>query len=192
MEPMNSADVKEYFDRVSAEWDDMRSSFYNKGVIDALAASTQTGSTMTVLDVGTGTGFVAVGLAPLAATVFGVDNSPAMLAVANNNFTALHVANATLIQAELDDLPLVSASVDASVANMVLHHAPNPANMLREMTRVTRPGGRVAITDAVAHSYEWMRTEQADIWLGFSEHEMAQFFSDAGLVEYGYASLGMQ
>ncbi len=189
---MNSADVKEYFDKVSAEWDDMRSSFYNNGVIDALAASTQTDSTMTVLDVGTGTGFVAAGLAPLAAKVIGVDNSAAMLAVANNNFTALRVTNATLVRAELDDLPVVSASVDASVANMVLHHAPNPANMLREMTRVTRPGGRVAVTDAVAHRYEWMRTEQADIWLGFSEHEIAQFFNDAGLVEYGYASLGMQ
>ncbi len=170
----------------------MRSSFYNQGVIDALAAYTKTNTVMTVLDVGTGTGFVASGLAPLAGAVVGVDNSPAMLAVAATNFTALDVTNAALVHAELDDLPLAGASVGAAVANMVLHHAPNPAAMIQEMTRVTRPGGWVAVTDAVAHSYEWMRTEQADIWLGFSEHDLAQFFAHAGLVEYGYASLGMQ
>ncbi len=50
----------------------------------------------------------------------------------------------------------------------------------------------MAITDEVEHPYEWMRTEQADIWLGFTEDQIAQFFADARLVEYGYASLGMQ
>jgi len=50
----------------------------------------------------------------------------------------------------------------------------------------------VAITDEVEHSYEWMRVEQADLWLGFSPEQVDGFFRQAGLVEYGYASLGMQ
>jgi ubiquinone/menaquinone biosynthesis C-methylase UbiE len=75
---------------------------------------------------------------------------------------------------------------------MVLHHATKPAVMLCEMARVVRPGGKVAVTDAVEHGYEWMRAEQADIWLGFSPEQVEGFFRQAGLVDYGYASLGMQ
>jgi ubiquinone/menaquinone biosynthesis C-methylase UbiE len=189
---MDSAQVKAFFDEVSTDWDEMRSGFYNEAVIDALIAHADVDSSTVVLDVGTGTGFVAAGLAPHARGVLGVDNSAAMLGVAASNLAALGVDNVVFIEGALDRLPLPDDSVDAAVANMVLHHAPEPAAMLGEMARVTRPGGWVAVTDEVEHSYEWMRVEQADIWLGFSQTDVSEFFSDARLVEYGYASLGMQ
>lgn len=189
---MDSSDVKAFFERVSVEWDDMRSSFYNADIIEALAQRTELGSTMTVIDVGTGTGFVAAGLAGRAAGVVGIDNSPAMLAVARDNLEALGADNVTLLDGEVDALPLPDDSVDVAVANMVLHHAPDPGAMLAEMTRVVRPGGRIAITDEIAHPYEWMRTEQADLWLGFSREQIDGYFNQARLANYGYASLGMQ
>lgn len=189
---MDSADVKAFFERVSVEWDQMRSSFYNASIIDALAERTGVGPRSLVVDVGTGTGFVAAGLAGRVAHVAGVDNSPAMLAVAAGNLTELGVDNVTLTEGELDALPLPDDSVDAAVANMVLHHAPDPAAMLTEMARVVRPGGTVAVTDEVAHPYEWMRTEQADLWLGFTPQQVEEFFCAAGLADRGYASLGMQ
>jgi ubiquinone/menaquinone biosynthesis C-methylase UbiE len=64
--------------------------------------------------------------------------------------------------------------------------------MLAEMARVVRPGGVVAVTDEVEHEYEWMRTEQADLWLGFSQSQVEAFFGTARLAAYGYDSLGMQ
>ena len=75
---------------------------------------------------------------------------------------------------------------------MVLHHATDPGAMVGEMTRVTRPGGWVAITDEIEHPYEWMRTEHADIWLGFSAAQVEGFFGDSRLQHYGYAPLGTQ
>jgi ubiquinone/menaquinone biosynthesis C-methylase UbiE len=189
---VDSADVRAFFERVSGEWDSMRSSFYNERVIDALAERAGVDSTCRVVDVGTGTGFVAAGLAPRAAAVIGVDNSPAMLAVAERNLRALHVGNVQLLEGELDVLPLEDDSMDAAVANMVLHHAPDPAAMLTEMARVVRSGGVVAVTDEVEHEYEWMRTEQADLWLGFSQSQVEDFFGSARLAAYGYDSLGMQ
>ena len=48
------------------------------------------------------------------------------------------------------------------------------------------------MTDEVAHHYEWMRTEQADIWLGFTKRDVGGFFENAGLRKHGYARLGMQ
>jgi ubiquinone/menaquinone biosynthesis C-methylase UbiE len=189
---MDSADVKAFFERVSVEWDEMRSSFYNEAVIDALAERAEVDGHTRVVDVGTGTGFVAAGLAPRVRSVVGVDSSPAMLAVAADNLHALGLDNVTLVEGTVDALPLDDDSVDAAVANMVLHHAQDPTAMLTEMARVVRPGGMVAITDEVEHTYEWMRTEQADLWLGFAEQDVADFFARSRLVEYGYASLGMQ
>ena len=124
--------------------------------------------------------------------MIGVDNSPAMLAVAERNLRALDVDNVRLLKGELDALPLEDDSMDAAVANMVLHHAPDPAAMLTEMARVVRPGGVVAVTDEVEHDYEWMRTEQADLWLGFTQSQVEAFFGSARMAAYGYDSLGMQ
>jgi ubiquinone/menaquinone biosynthesis C-methylase UbiE len=189
---VDSADVKAYFERVSTDWDDMRSSFYNAAVIDALALHGGVDANTRVVDVGTGTGFVAVGLAGRARSVIGVDNSPAMLSVAADNVAECGLGNVSLISGEIDQLPLDNNSVDVAVANMVLHHAPDPAAMVAEMARVVRPGGTVAITDEIEHDYEWMRTEQADLWLGFTPGQVQGFFGQASLQQYGYASLGMQ
>ena len=189
---MDSAGVKAFFDSVSTQWDDMRASFYNEQVIICLASAIDAKAATVVVDVGTGTGFVAAGLAPAVGHVIGIDNSEPMLAVARENFAALGIANVETRTGDLDALPLDDRSVDAAVANMVLHHAPDPAAMLADMARVTRLGGWVAITDEVAHPYEWMRTEQADIWLGFTAEEIAGFFESAGLTDYRYVTLGIQ
>ena len=181
---MNATDVKTFFEAAAAEWDTMRLAYYDEQVIETLAHAIAIDHTKTVLDVGTGTGFIAAGLAPQAKRVIAIDNSPAMLDVARDNLD--------VCEADLTQLPLGDDSVDAAIANMVLHHAENPAEMVSEMTRVVRPNGWVAITDAVEHSYEWMRTEQADIWLGFTPEQVEGFFGSARLVRYGYATLGSQ
>lgn len=56
---MDAVSVREFFERVASEWDDMRSAWYDEKVIAELARRAHVGPTTTVLDVGTGTGFVA-------------------------------------------------------------------------------------------------------------------------------------
>jgi ubiquinone/menaquinone biosynthesis C-methylase UbiE len=77
---------------------------------------------------------------------------------------------------EIDALPLYDGEADAVMANMVLHHAPDPTHAILEMVRVLKPGGRLIITDADTHTYEWLRTEQHDRWLGFDRKEIARWF----------------
>jgi ubiquinone/menaquinone biosynthesis C-methylase UbiE len=189
---MNASDVKTFFEAAAAEWDTMRLTYYDEQVIETIADAIAIDDTQTVLDVGTGTGFIAAGLAPRADRVIAIDNSPSMLDIARDNLARLAIDNVDVHEADLTHLPLENGSVDAAVANMVLHHAEDPAGMLAEMTRVVRPGGWVAITDAVEHPYEWMRTEQADIWLGFTPEQVEGFFGFARLARYGYATLGSQ
>jgi ubiquinone/menaquinone biosynthesis C-methylase UbiE len=189
---MNSSDVKTFFEAAAGDWDTMRLNYYDERVIETIADAIAIDDTQTVLDVGTGTGFIAAGLASRADRVIAIDNSPAMLEVARDNLAQLGIDNVEFHEADLTHLPLDADSVDAAVANMVLHHTEHPAGMLAEMTRVVRPGGWVAITDAIQHPYEWMRTEQADIWLGFTPEQVEGFFGSARLARYGYATLGSQ
>lgn len=191
-----AAEIQAFFERVAGDWDTMRLAYYDESVIERMALhaglSVETGGSARVVDVGTGTGFVAAGLAPLAARVIGIDNSPAMLETARGNLKALEASNVDLLQADLSRLPLADGSMDAAFANMVLHHAEDPAAMLSEMARVTRPGGAVVITDEAEHPYEWMRLEHADVWLGFTESQVRGFFEESGLESHGYEPLGMQ
>ncbi len=189
---MNTSDVKSFFEAAATHWDAMRLTYYDERVIETIAEAIAIEETQTVLDVGTGTGFIAAGLATRAARVVAIDNSPAMLDVARDNLAQLGIDNVELREGDLTQLPLDDDSIHAAVANMVLHHTEDPAGMLAEMSRVVRPGGWVAITDAVEHPYEWMRTEQADIWLGFTPEQVEGFFGSARLARYGYATLGSQ
>lgn len=174
----------------------MRLAYYDESVIQRMSLcsgiTSESGRSLRVVDVGTGTGFVAAGLASQVERVIGVDNSPAMLGTARENLDALGVENVELLEGDLSELPLADGSVDAAFANMVLHHAEEPATMLAEMTRTVNPGGYVVIADEVEHPYEWMRHEHADVWLGFTQGQIERYFEEAGLIEYGYESLGMQ
>lgn len=71
----------------------MRSSFFDEAVTDALADHAVIDADSTVVDVGSSTGYIAAGPAPLAAPVIAVDKSPAMLAVAQLNLAALNIGN---------------------------------------------------------------------------------------------------
>jgi ubiquinone/menaquinone biosynthesis C-methylase UbiE len=188
----SAKEVQAFFERVASDWDTMRLAYYDERVIEKMTEVSGADEDATVVDVGTGTGFVAAGLAPRVKRVIGIDNSPAMLEVARANLDTLGIANVELVQGEVNYLPLADGSMEAAFANMVLHHAENPASMLQEMVRVVKPGGMVAVTDEVEHPYGWMRQEHADVWLGFRREQVESFFGQAGLMGFGYESLGMQ
>jgi len=192
MSHLSTKRVKAFFDEVASDWDTMRIAYYDEGVIDLMATAVELGRSMTVADIGAGTGFVAAGVAPRVARVIAVDSSPEMLAIARHNLATLNIDNVELVEGDIEALPLADDSVDAAFANMVLHHAQNPAAMLAEMARIVRPGGTVAICDEVEHPYQWMRTEHADVWLGFSEPQIQAFFASAGLDSPTIESLGRQ
>jgi ubiquinone/menaquinone biosynthesis C-methylase UbiE len=189
---LSAREVQKFFGRVASDWDTMRLAYYDERVIERMVAVSGLDEGTTVADVGTGTGFVAAGIAPRVGRVIAVDNSSAMLEVARKNLSDLGLENVEFVEGDVRALPIESGSVDAVFANMVLHHAEDPTAMLREMSRIAKPSGLVAVVDEVEHPYSWMREEHADLWLGFTPEQVEGFFSEAGLTDYGYESLGMQ
>jgi SAM-dependent methyltransferase len=97
------------------------------------------------VDVGCGTGRALPALrAAVGPTgqVLGVDITPEMLAVAAERAAPL---GAGLLLADARRLPLPDAAADALFAAGLIAHLPDPLAGLRELARVTRPGGRLVI-----------------------------------------------
>jgi arsenite methyltransferase len=170
----------EYFEKVADQWDELRTGYFTEAVRDAALRKAYLRPEMTVADVGAGTGFITTGLAPLVNHVHVLDGSPAMLEVARRNLSDLD--NLTFHEADGLRLPLPDSSLDAAFANMYLHHCPDPLASIREIVRALRPGGRLVITDMDAHTNERLKTEMADVWLGFDREQIRQWLTEAGLV----------
>ena len=170
--------TREYFDRVADKWDDMRKAFFGEGVRQAAVQAAGVRPGFVVADIGTGTGFIAEAALDAGATVIGVDNSDGMLARVSERFRGRPFEPR---RGDTDGLPLKDGEADAVLANMVLHHAPDPAAAIKEMSRALKPGGTLVITDADSHTHEWLRTEQHDRWLGFDRGAVADWFRAAGL-----------
>ena len=104
----------------------------------------------TVLDVATGTGLVARELVHrFACSVVGLDQSPEMLAVAAVRTRGLPI---TLVQGRAERLPFADGEFAALTFTYLLRYVADPAETMRELARVVRPGGTVAMLEfAVPH-----------------------------------------
>lgn len=172
-------DPQTYFTNVASQWDEIRTGYFTEHMRDAAIAKALIPADAIVADIGTGTGFVAAGLAPHAAKVHGFDANEEMLEVAKKNLASF--SNVELRVAKGDQIPLPANSLDGVFANMYLHHAPEPDKAIKEMARVLKPGGVVCITDLDTHNHEWQREQMADLWLGFERDDIRKWFAEAGL-----------
>jgi ubiquinone/menaquinone biosynthesis C-methylase UbiE len=121
-------------------------------------------------------------LAEFAESIVAVDISKEMLRHARLRAKSLGLDDVEFVKADLRDLPIEDATIDAAFATLVLHHAVDPGAAVNEMARILRPGGTLVVVDLCAHGHEWLREEQGDAWLGFSRDELIGYLGKAGLV----------
>jgi ubiquinone/menaquinone biosynthesis C-methylase UbiE len=103
-----------------------------------------------VLDVATGPGFLAMLFASRVSEVTGIDLTPAMLARAEANRAARGRDNISYREGDAEALPFLHGTFDITSCGSAFHHFPHPARVLREMVRVTRPGGCLALIDIIS------------------------------------------
>jgi arsenite methyltransferase len=117
---------------------------------NALAAL-QTGEV--VLDLGAGGGFdvfIAGRKVGAGGRAIGVDMTPEMLAKARKNIASYReragFENVEFRLGEIEHLPIADASVDVVISNCVINLSPDKPQVWREIARVLKPGGRVAVS----------------------------------------------
>jgi ubiquinone/menaquinone biosynthesis C-methylase UbiE len=104
---------------------------------------------MSVLDVGCGPGSITRGLAERVAPgqVVGVDLSKETLEAASREAAARGLHNLRFQEGSVYELPFPDGAFDVAYAHQVLQHLHQRAAALKEMLRVVKPGGRLAIRD---------------------------------------------
>jgi ubiquinone/menaquinone biosynthesis C-methylase UbiE len=134
----------------AADYDEMDHGSVNAAfAADAVAAI---GTPAEILDVGTGTALIPIAMAERApdAFLYAADLSLAMLARARDNVRQAGFARRiALLLADATELPWPTDRFDAVVSNSIVHHIPEPARMLSELVRVTKPGGCLFVRDLI-------------------------------------------
>ncbi|MDP7070757.1 MAG: ArsR family transcriptional regulator [Phycisphaerales bacterium] len=179
-------DTRAYFGSVGAEWTEVRAKLFGRTIaISWMPALLHQDSI--VADLGCGTGQIAAALAPWVARVEAVDREPAMLQAARRRLGAAE--NVRFHEADLTSLPLHPGSVDLAILSLVLHHLPNPDEVIHAAASLVADGGRVLIIDMARHERSEYRDTMGHLHLGFGESEVTAWCRDAGLSDARYALL---
>lgn len=115
----------------------------------------------TLLDIGCGPGTITVDLAELVAPAHavGIDSSADVVATAEASARARGVENVTFTVGNAYALPFDDGAFDVVHAHQVLQHLGDPVAGLRQMRRVTRPGGLIAARDVDYQTMTWYPAE---------------------------------
>ena len=103
-----------------------------------------------LLDIGTGPGDIPILLAKTAPDlrVIGIDAAASMLAIARDRVSRAGVSEQVRLQrADAKVLPFADSIFDGVISNGMLHHIPDPVDLLREAHRVLRPDGALLVRD---------------------------------------------
>ncbi len=105
------------------------------------------------LDVATGPGYVAMGFAARCREVVSLDLTEAPLTLARRMSEERGLTNLRIVGGDAASLPFAEAAFDVAVCCLALHHMEDPGRVVREMARVCRAGGSVAVEDMVASEH---------------------------------------
>jgi SAM-dependent methyltransferase len=123
-----------------------------------------------VVDVGSGAGFDSLQAARHvgdAGRVIGVDMTQSMLQKASEGAASVGLANVEFREGLAESLPVEDGWADVVISNGVINLTPDKISVLKEISRVLKPGGRVQIGDiAVEIEVPQTAKDDIDLWFG--------------------------
>jgi demethylmenaquinone methyltransferase/2-methoxy-6-polyprenyl-1,4-benzoquinol methylase len=137
--------LPDHYDRVGAVMSFGQDPRWRRALVDFIEPK----AGMRILDVATGTGMVAFALAARGAEVIGLDQSEAMLSGARARLqrTPELAGRLSLVLGEAEALPYADAEFDALSFTYLLRYVDDRAATMRELARVVKPGGRIAMVE---------------------------------------------
>jgi len=143
----HNAAVREQFRIQAGTFTD--SGFAARG-LDWIVAELEPAAGDQVLDVAAGAAHLGRALAPRVGHVSALDLTPEMLEQGQQLAADADLRNVAFLLGDAVALPWIDGQFDLVACRLTLHQVADPAAVVREMLRVTRPGGRVAVIDMTA------------------------------------------
>ena len=144
----------------------------------------------TVLDLGSGAGLDVLLSAKRVGPrgkAYGLDMTDEMLAEANANKAKSGLTNVEFLKGHIEDIPLPDGSVDVVISNCVINLSVDKDQVFREIDRVLKPGGRLAVSDIVTRGVMPEGVRQSLLaWAGCVAGALAEEEYTAKLVQAGF------
>lgn len=166
-----------FFRKAAAGWDQLRDEMYGKELTFQVLLSLLP-SHWVVADLGCGTGQVSLALAPCVKRVIAVDQSPEMLSKAQSAIG--EAGNVEVRAGDLENVPIQDGECHAALLLLVLSYVERPEQVIREASRILRPGGRLVVVDLCDHLREDFQQRMGQLWLGFEKKILGRYFRDNG------------
>jgi len=109
----------------------------------------------TLIDIGTGQGYVAIEMAKIGLNVIACDLTCEALDNITRFKRQFRLKNIDLIECKAERIPIKDESVDYIVANAILEHIPNEKDAVVEWKRILKKGGKIYITVPLKFKYLW-------------------------------------
>jgi SAM-dependent methyltransferase len=150
----------------------------------------------TVLDLGSGGGldcFLAAKKTGPSGHVIGVDMTPEMLLKARTAAERMGVTNVEFREGYLEALPVDDGTVDLVISNCVVNLSPDKPQVIREVFRVLKPGGRISISDTVTQGEisEELRRNM-DAWSACVSGSLDVKVYEAELAKAGFTDISIK
>jgi ubiquinone/menaquinone biosynthesis C-methylase UbiE len=178
--------MKRDFDAEAATWDQNEGRLQMAlAVADAMARHLRPDGHEVVLDYGTGTGVVALRLAPLVKEVICADSSRGMLDAVEGKLRSSARSNARtlLLDLEQGQAEVALPQFDLVVSSMAMHHIADTGALLRSFFALLGPGGRVALADLDTEPGDFHADNTGVRHFGFDRASLAALAEAAGFVE---------
>ena len=147
---------KKYWDKLTPRYEPFIEEYWKiyPSLLDKISEDVNSGDI--VLDVATGSGLVALKVAEQAAQVYAVDISQPMIEEAEKKMMEKKIKNVEFSVEDAYKLPFDNDMFDTVICNNALHNMKYPENILSEIKRVLKPGGRfIAIIVGVGESFKF-------------------------------------
>lgn len=149
----------------------------------AILSLVEEGTYDKILDIGTGTGYLAFPLAERypSSTVYGIDIADAIIAKNQEMVKEKGITNLQFMAFDGLQYPFEDESIDLMVTRYAFHHFPNVVDAIQQMHKILRKGGRVMISDPMKHEKDTKGI--IDDYMGIKKDGHIQFYSAKELDE---------
>jgi SAM-dependent methyltransferase len=176
--------VKREFERQAPDFARPGNLFENPGIAGWIGSHLPLEPEDAVLDVCGGAGHLSRRLADRARRFVVLDLTPAMLETGRRGAREEGATNVEFVEGDASAMPFADGSFDVAFSRFAFHHLPDPEAVAREMARVVRPGGHMALIDMIdggARHNELERLRDVSHTSALSESQLVAILDRAGV-----------
>lgn len=177
-----------YFAAIKDGWETIRCKFFSKRKLEEIFTYLGGQKNKSILDLGSGAGFVAVNCALRGNRVTGIEINTAMTAQLKQIKQNLKLPDIYLIRGNINHLPVKQNCFDQVFITLVLHHVAHPAGLIRQAAAALNIGGKMVIVDFKRHTNKESADIMRDLWLGFDPAVIRKWAGKSKLKEIRFHS----